>query len=47
MVIDGFRWLLDQWWLEPEGETDTKSTSFRWLLDQWWLELSPNLLTLP
>ena len=35
----GFRWLLDQWWLEHKPMTEISATGFRWLLDQWWLEL--------
>ena len=33
-----FRWLLDQWWLEPTIEPLGYDPGFRWLLDQWWLE---------
>ena len=34
----GFRWLLDQWWLELKYDNDIIIIGFRWLLDQWWLE---------
>ena len=37
-MVTGFRWLLDQWWLELGDGQEDPDSRFRWLLDQWWLE---------
>ena len=33
-----FRWLLDQWGLDPIYLVARVKTGFRWLLDQWGLD---------